>query len=145
MQYRLKLYRGDWAIVWRENGRTVRRTTGTSDRDQAQRTLEDYKRAGEPSHRHTGAQIMEAYLADKSEKPSHERMKWAWARLKDDFGALRPDQVTREICRAYIAKRRRRGRGDNTIRKELITPRAALRWNNKNTPAIVEMPPMSSR
>lgn len=85
---------------------------------------------------------MEAYLSDKSEKASHERMKWAWARLKDDFGHLRPDQVTREKCREYIAKRRRRGRGDNTIRKELITLRAALRWNNKNTPAVVEMPAM---
>lgn len=142
MQYRLKLYRGDWAIVWREGGRTVRRTTGTADKGIAQRALEDFKRAGEPSHRDTVAQIMDAYLADKSEKPSHERMKWAWARLKDDFGPLRPDQVTREKCRAYVAKRRRRGRGDNTIRKELITLRAALRWNNKNTPAVVEMPAM---
>lgn len=85
---------------------------------------------------------MRAYLADKSDKPSNERMTWAWARLEESFGALRPDQVTREKCRAYVAKRRRRGRGDNTIRKELITLRAALRWHNKNTPAVIEMPPM---
>jgi integrase len=142
MQYRLKLYRGTWAIVWREGGRTVRRGTGTTDREAAKRALEDFKRAGEPSHRDTVAQIMTAYLADKANKPSHERMVWAWKRLKDDFGALRPDQVTREKCREYVAKRRRRGRGDNTIRKELITLRAALRWNNKNTPAVVEMPAM---
>lgn len=85
---------------------------------------------------------MEAYLADKAEKPSHERMTWAWERLKDHFGALRPDQITREQCRAYVAKRRRRGRGDNTIRKELTTLRSALRWQDRNTPAIVEMPAM---
>lgn len=85
---------------------------------------------------------MEAYLADKAEKASHDRMVWAWARLKDHFGALRPDQVTREKCRAYVEKRRRRGRGDNTIRKELTTLRSALRWHDRNTTAIVEMPAM---
>lgn len=85
---------------------------------------------------------MTAYLADKADKASHDRMAWAWKRLQDDFGHLRPDQITREKCREYVAKRRRRGRGDNTIRKELTTLRSALRWNDKNTPAIVEMPPM---
>lgn len=85
---------------------------------------------------------MTAYLADKADKPSHERMTWAWKRLQDDFGHLRPDQITRQKCREYVAKRRRRGRGDNTIRKELTTLRSALRWNDKNTPAVVEMPPM---
>lgn len=85
---------------------------------------------------------MEAYLADKADKPSIERMRWAWQRMEDTFGALRPDQITREKCRAYVAKRRRRGRGDNTIRKELTTLRSALRWHDKNTKAVVEMPAM---
>lgn len=86
--------------------------------------------------------IMDAYLKDKAGKPSHDRMVWAWERLKDHFGALRPDQVTRERCRSYVEKRRRRGRGDNTIRKELTTLRSGLRWNNKATPAVIEMPAM---
>lgn len=85
---------------------------------------------------------MEAYLADKAGKPSHERMVWAWKRLEQDFGHLRPDQITRQKCRDYVAKRRRRGRGDNTIRKELTTLRSGLRWNDKNTKAVIEMPPM---
>lgn len=85
---------------------------------------------------------MDAYLEDKKDKPSHSRMDWAWQRLKDHFGALRPDQVTRGVCRTYIEKRRRRGRGDNTIRKELTTLRSGLRWHDKNTPAIIEMPAM---
>lgn len=142
MDYRLKIYRGSWAIVWREHGTTQRRSLGTSDKGAAERALEDFKRAGQPTNRHTVAQIMDAYLADKTDKASHERMKWAWARLKDHFGALRPDQVTRERCRSYVEKRRRRGRGDNTIRKELTTLRSGLRWHNKATEAVVEMPPM---
>lgn len=142
MQYRLKIYQGEWAIVWRQDGRTLRRRLTGLDRGAAERALEDFKRAGEPSHRDTVAQIMDAYLKDKEGKASHERMVWAWERMKDTFGALRPDQVTREKCRVYVKKRRDRGRGDNTIRKELTTLRSGLRWNNKNTPALIEMPSM---
>lgn len=142
MDYRLKIWNGEWAIVWRENGRTQRRRLTGCDKDAAQRALADFTRSGQPEHRSTVAMIMEAYLKDKADKPSHARMGWAWARLKDHFGALRPDQVDRQTCREYVAKRRRQGRGDNTIRKELITLRAGLRWSNKNTPAVVEMPSM---
>lgn len=138
---RLKLYKGVWNIVWNDGG-TKRRSLGTTDKGEAERAFEDFKRAGQPSDRHTVSQIMDAYLADKADKPSHERMKWAWERLKGHFGALRPDQVTRDKCRAYVEKRRRQGRGDNTIRKELTTLRSALRWQDRNTPAIVEMPSM---
>lgn len=139
--YRLKLYKGVWHAVWYDGG-TKRRSLKTRDKDQAIRLIEDFKRAGQSTDRHSVADIMDAYLADKKEKPSHERMVWAWERMKDHFGALRPDQITREKCRAYVAMRRRRGRGDNTIRKELTTLRSALRWHDKNTPAIVEMPSM---
>lgn len=138
---RLKLYKDVWHIVWNDGG-TKRRSLGTTDKGEADRAFEDFKRAGQPSDRHTVSQIMDAYLADKKDKPSHERMEWAWERLKVSFGALRPDQITREKCRAYVAKRRQRGRGDNTIRKELTTLRSALRWQDKNTPAVVEMPAM---
>jgi integrase len=140
--YRLKLYQGRWNAVWHQDGKTKRRSLRTRDKATAERLFEDFKRAGRPASRDTVADIMTAYLADKSEKPSHARMVWAWERMKDHFGALRPDQITREKCRAYVAMRRRRGRGDNTIRKELTTLRSALRWHNKNTPAVVEMPSM---
>lgn len=141
MQYRIKIYKGVWHIVWNDGG-TKRRSLGTTDKAAAERALADFTRAGQPANRVWVAQIMEAYLADKADKPSHDRMKWAWERLKDHFGALRPDQITREQCRAYVAKRRRRGRGDNTIRKELTTLRSALNWTDKNSPAVIEMPPM---
>lgn len=142
MEYRLKWYRESWAIVWREDGKTVRRGIGTTDKGEAQRALEDFKRLGGPIGRDTVTDIMDAYLIDKSNKPSHDRMKWAWERLKPFFGHLRPDQITRPKCREYTEKRRRRKRGDNTIRKELTTLRSGLRWHDKNTPAIIEMPPM---
>jgi integrase len=76
----------------------------------------------------------------KSESAFPERLRDAWKALKPVFGALRPDQVSRIVCRDYVAQRRRAGRAPGTIRKELSTLRAALRWADKNTPAIVELP-----
>ncbi|WP_236020380.1 hypothetical protein [Sabulicella rubraurantiaca] len=57
------------------------------------------------------AGIFAAYLADKG-KP---RAEWAWARLRDTFGALRPDRVTRPACRDYAKARRAQGASDGTI------------------------------
>lgn len=84
---------------------------------------------------------MEQYLADKADRAGGERARYAWKRLSPVFGHLRPDQVDRPLCRAYAAQRRRAGAKDGTILKELAALRAALRWQDKNTPAIVELPP----
>ena len=132
---RLKLYRGWWYAVWREEGQTKRRALRTQDRDAANRALADYqRRLATPTG--TVDSIYAAYLADKGT----ERATWAWKRLEPAFGSLRPDQVTRPTCRAYIAARRRDGVGDGTIRTELTFLRAALLWHNRATPAVVELP-----
>ncbi len=56
------------------------------------------------------------------------------------FGALRPDQINRPACRRYVASRRKDGVGDGTIWSELTFLRAAVRWHDHNTPAVVELP-----
>lgn len=132
---RLTLYRGSWYIAWRENGQTVRRALRTQDRDEALRALDDYKRQLDRPQGNTGS-IYQAYLADKGT----ERAQWAWRRLEPHFAALRPDQIDRKSCRRYVAARRKDGVGDGTIWSELTFLRAALRWHDRNTPAIVELP-----
>lgn len=132
---RLKLYRGWWYAVWREGGETRRRALRTQDRDAAARTLADYqKRLATPAG--TVASIYAAYLADKGT----ERARWAWKRLEKPFGSLRPDQVTRAACRAYVTARRKEGTGDGTTHTELTFLRAALRWLDRATPAVIELP-----
>lgn len=132
---RLKLFRGSWYAVWRENGQTQRRALRTTDRDAAQRALDDYqKQLSKPTN--DVASIFAAYLADKGT----ERAKWAWKRLQGHFGALRPDQIDRMACRGYTASRRKDGVGDGTIWSELTFLRAALRWHDPHTPAVVELP-----
>jgi hypothetical protein len=69
-----------------------------------------------------------------------ERARWAWKRLEGHFGALRPDQIDRPCCRKYTATRRKDGVGNGTIWSELTFLRAALRWKDRNTPAVVELP-----
>lgn len=132
---RLKLYRGWWYAVWRTDGVTQRRALRTQNRDAAQQALADYQRAVTASN-DTVAGIYAAYLKDKGTA----RATWAWERLKEAFGALRPDQVDRARCRDYVAGRQKQGVGDGTIHTELTYLRAALTWHNKATPAVVELP-----
>ncbi|MEZ5846519.1 MAG: site-specific integrase [Geminicoccaceae bacterium] len=81
---------------------------------------------------------MEAYLADRKRiVADHERLTNAWKRLHPTFGALRPDQITRELCQQYRAMRKV---SDGTILKELGTLRAGIRWFDPTAKAIFEMP-----
>jgi integrase len=132
---RLKLYRGVWSAVWTEGGETKRRSLRTDDRAAAERLLADYK-AAESRPGNTVASIYDAYLADKGT----DRAKWAWARLEAHFGSFRPDQINRKVCRDYATARHRAKVGDGTVHTELTYLRAALRWHDKNTPAVVELP-----
>ncbi len=132
---RLKLYRGWWYAVWRNGGKTCRRALRTQDRDAAARALADYQKAiAAPTD--TVAAIYAAYLKEKGT----DRATWAWGRLKPAFGHLRPDQVTAALCREYADARRTAKAGDGTIHTELTFLRAALRWHDRATPAVVKLP-----
>lgn len=153
---RIKLFRGHFYAYWRENGTTRRASLRAADRDAAERNLIDWLRA-QAGPRETVADIMQAYLDDRHGRPNEMRARDAWKRLQPHFGHLRPEHVTRASCREYILKRRgpwnvvkpvNPGRAggrpapakDGTIIKELATLRAALRWHNKATPAVIELP-----
>lgn len=136
---RLKLYRGKWAAVWLdEAGTTKRASLSTADRGIAERNLATLIAANE-GPRETVAEIMPAYLADREGRVSHVRSVDAWKRLAPHFGHLRPQDIKRQTCREYAMMRGRRVQAA-TIIKELSVLRAALRWQDKNTPAIIEMP-----
>lgn len=136
---RLKLYRGSWYAVGREGGKTVRRALRTKDRAVAERRLADLRRQ-EP-----GAligDIVPAYIVDKEAqgRASTEAMRYAWKALAPVFAPLRPDQVTREACRLYARRRRRAGRSDGTVIKELGVLKAALGWAGRADKARIELP-----
>lgn len=135
----LKFYRGKWAAVWTEGGRTRRKSLRTGDRDEATRRLADWKRvpAGD-----LVSDIMAVYLADKELTATDpQRLKDAWKAARVMFGPLRPDQITRELCREYAAARLSQGRGAGTIRRELGAVRSGLAFAGRLDGAVFEMPP----
>lgn len=143
---RLTFYRGAWYATWIEDGQTKRRALRTKDRSVAEHALTDFRVAIEGPAETVG-EIMQRFIADRESRKIdaagrkyHERVSFSWKNLEPHFGNLRPKDVTRQACRGYTTERRRDA-SDGTIIKELSTLKAALRWYDRNTPAIVEMPP----
>jgi integrase len=134
--WRIKLYRGAWYAVTRHDGKTKRVALRTSDREIAQQRflkfLSDQESAPE-----TISEILDAYRRDKNLK-SAKTADFCVRTLKPFWGHLRPNQVTRELCRNYTRKRNRK---NSTTRRELEVLRAALHWNDAHTRAVIELPP----
>ena len=125
---------GWWYGVTEDGQRIALRTR---DRDEAHQRLAEYK----PKPRgNTVAELMTSYLAEKSDKASHERMEFAWDRLKPSFGHLTPSQITGDVCKSYTQRRRKAGVSDGTIRKELTTLRSAINHHGKNHGAVFALP-----
>lgn len=134
---RLKLYRGLWAVIGRDNGKTWRRSLGTADRALAERKFRDI-RVETPGELIEDA--VRQYLGDKAGRRSYGSMLTAWRALKPTFGHLRPDQIDRNLCRSYAAMRRKAGISDGTVIKDLAVLRAALKFTGKAADSTFELP-----
>jgi integrase len=134
----IKLYRGKYYAVWRQDGQTKRLALRTEDRGVAKQRLEDLKLKPVAE---TIGQIIDAYFEDKKSLSSFPSMVEAWKSLEPHFAHLRPDQVNRLLCRSYTEHRRRQNIKDGTVIKELGVVRAGINWYTPNSPAQFEMPP----
>lgn len=139
--YRVKLYRGKFYAVWtNETGVTERASLRTADREEAERRIVDFRRNITAPPGSTVGDYVQAYLDYKDGRiRDHVRLVGAWANAKDTFGALRPDQITPQLCGEYAAARRAMGRSDGTILKEINVLRQAMNWS-KVTSARFEAP-----
>lgn len=137
-EWRIKLYRGRYAAVRSVGGKTERVSLRTADLSEAKRNLLDL--TTRPVGDSVG-DLVEAYLDDKDKTAIRAiDLRYAWKAAKDHFAHLRPDQITREVCRGYVKHRQAQGRKPATIRKELETVRAAVRFHNRESGAIFELP-----
>lgn len=137
-EHRIKLYRGVYAAVWTEAGKTKRFSLRTSDLQEARRRLKDHlaRPAGD-----TVGELVASYLDDKDKTAIRAvDLRGAWKNAEPTFGHLRPDQITRELCRKYRDERYAAGRKPNTVRKELEVVRAALNFHKKGAAAVFELP-----
>lgn len=137
---RIVLFRDNYYAYWREGGNSRRTSLRTKDRETAERRLRDL----ELSLRKKAvlvSEMLDSYLADKAGNQWIANLRQALKPIRPVFGHLRPDQIDRPLCRAYRSQRQRQGARDGTIIKELSTLRAALRWHDKSTSAVIELPP----
>lgn len=136
--WRIKLYRGKYAAVRSIGGQTERFSLRTSDLGEAKRRLADHD--ARPSGDTVG-ELVAAYLADKDKTAIRAvDLRGAWKQAEKTFGHLRPDQITRDLCRSYRDQRYEAGRKPNTVRKELEVVRAALNFHKKGQGAVFELP-----
>jgi integrase len=136
-EWRIKLYRGSYYGVRSHNSQTERFALRTKDLGEAKRRLADH--LSTPVGEAVG-DLVEAYLADKDKTAVRAvDLRYAWKAAKGHFAHLRPDQITREVCRDYAKTRRQAGRKPATIRKELETVRAAVNFH-KVPGAVFELP-----
>ena len=136
---RIVWFRKSFYAYWREDGQPRRTALRTQDRETAERRLIDLERSLRKKAT-TVSEMLDSYLTDKADKASIANLRFALKPIRPVFGHLRPDQVDRALCRAYRAQRHRQGVKDGTVIKELSTLRAALRWADRATPAVVELP-----
>jgi len=86
--------------------------------------------------------MMAVYQEERGTRiASRATLQSTWKLLEPVFGHLRPDQITRALTRSYAAQARRRGITDGTIRRHLSVLSAAIRYSDKQSPAVIEMPP----
>lgn len=136
---RIKLYRGKWYAVQQIDGKTIRTSLRTDNRDAALRRLAD---ATKEKRGETVGEIVEAYIRDKKDKRSSGSMATAYRSLAGFFGHLRPDQVDRAICKSYHERRVHSGGvSAGTVIKDLGVLRAAIRWSGQGGKATFWFPP----
>lgn len=138
----LIMYRGKYAAYFPISGR--RRSLRTADRALALQRFEEYRKLVRRKPTDVDA-VLSAYIKDMETRPdparNPETARYAAKALAPIFGSLHPDQITREHCRAFTADRREAGNSDGTTIRQLNVLRAAVRWNNPQTPSQFELPP----
>lgn len=130
--YRLKWRqeRDQWEIVWFEQSRRKRLSTGTANRKEADKLLAKHIATAE---RRADTRLVGDVLTDyQSEHAPYtaapKRIAYCILNLSPFFGDLKTEEVTKAKCKEYALKREAK---NGTIRKELVILRAALNHDRK--------------
>ncbi len=131
---RLRWRRGQWSIMWTENGCTRERRTGQADREAAEGTFTDWltaRRERPLGQRRNEHYLIPYLLSDyQLEHGVHiagtATMTYNVEALLPWWGEATVAEITKEACQSYTVYRRSLGRADNTIRRELSVLSAAL-------------------
>lgn len=147
---RLGRHRGKWIIRWTDpDGTDRRKATGlpaTAEyREQAEALVSESERqARQRPEGASVADIFQAYIEDAPRRSipvtQIENLEYAAKATLPFFGHLSPEEINRDLCRTYIARRRAAGKGDGTIRTQMAYLRAAVNWHDDQSGARFELP-----
>ena len=127
MSYSVQRFRGGFALVYKRDGKRVRRTLYAQDRAGAEAEARRLWQAGDSSPWTVG-RLMTGYLASIEAKPSHQRRLDAWKAMRPFWENTDPALIDPEMCEAYDRQRRA---GPATVRYELLQVSTALGWGRK--------------
>lgn len=143
-EYRLVKHRGQYSLAYGNPRKRI--ATGTDDRGRAEAIAgEIWRRMQRPAQERV-SDLWTPYKQDRIANGVEERRFSLWKALEPHFGYKLGKAITKQDCRDYIAKRRKEGRTNSTIRTELELLRACLRWHyGKEAPQIHAPPPSKPR
>lgn len=128
--YKLGRLRGGYCVQWRDpDGKRRRHQLYSSSLEAATAEAAEVYREVTGHHRFapgTVADLWDRYQAYLGDRPTGKTMQYTGKAVLPHFGALHPDQITRELCEDYTRRRRDQGRTDGTIWTELGHLRSTL-------------------
>ena len=143
---RLVEHRGKWAIRIKRRRYSTGFDATPENREAAKRKASEIAQAMKFTPiGGTCEDIMQAYLADRYDAVNcvePDNLMYNWKMAAPHFGNLSPEEITRQVCRAYHVLRE--DSKPATINKHLATLRAGLNWHyGKNAmPAMFELLPL---
>ena len=128
-EWTIQRLRGAFVVVWTDDGGRRRYKLNATSLKAAEAEARDrFAALNSPAGALTVADLWAAYRHDRAGRRIDEHMGMTGKALLPAFGALRPDQITTDDCRAYIAQRRADGRSEWTIHTEMGHLRIVVKW-----------------
>lgn len=144
-EYRIGRLKERFVVVWYdEDGCRHRHRLEADTRENAEAEGRDVllaQTAGKSEL--TVTAIWKAYSETVVGRPVHESMEYTGRSVLPWFGAFRPDQISVQDCKTYIAGRRQAGIQDGTIWTQLGKLRTCLNWAEKT--GLIERAPFIER
>ncbi len=140
-EYRIGRLNGRFVVSWWQDGKRRRyRLDALSQKDAEREAIDVIRREVTTAAGTTIADLWAAYRKEKDGRRVAVAMGHEWKAMGPHFGHYRPDQITTDLCRAYVAKRKAAGKHDGTIWTELGHLRTVLRWALGDKAPPVERP-----
>lgn len=131
-----------WWVSYYVNGKQIRESTKTEDKKKAQKFLAEKVVAGRVPDKRSVDQLLNGLIADY-ENNHRKGVEWCKmvveAHLREPFGDMKTDAMTKQVVMDYIDERRQAGRKNATINREISLLRRAFSLADTDFPRISKL------